>query len=95
MKRRDVFALAGCAVVLPQATSAGGPEINRQRITTAPREPERTLLLFCPEQGGWHTGEWWEGNWVSSAEIELVLEPTHGPTFPTPLRSKNCPGRFA
>src|SRR4051812_46152797 len=26
-------------------------------IATAPTDdPERTLLLFCPEQGGWHTG---------------------------------------
>jgi hypothetical protein len=25
-------------------------------IATAPTDdPERTLLLFCPEQGGWHT----------------------------------------
>lgn len=26
-------------------------------IATAPRETARILLLYCPQQGGWHTGE--------------------------------------
>ena len=53
-------------------------------IGAAPREAGRILLLFCPEQGGWHTGEWWDGRWVSSANIEVVLEPTHWSDVPQP-----------
>jgi hypothetical protein len=30
--------------------------------------PEATYLLWCPEQGGWQTGEWWpvegEEGWI-------------------------------
>src|SRR4051794_2485471 len=31
-----------------------------QQIETAPKVPQRPLLLFCPEQGGWQPGEWVE-----------------------------------
>jgi hypothetical protein len=43
----------------------------------AARIHERTLLLYCPEQGGWQTGEWHHEQrcWVSTADIEVVLEP--------------------
>jgi hypothetical protein len=41
---------------------------------------ERTLLLYCPEQGGWQKGEWCR--WVSTADIETVLEPTHWTEVP-------------
>ena len=27
-------------------------------METAPKEMERTVLLFCPEQDGWQTGRW-------------------------------------
>ena len=49
-----------------------------QPIATAPQIPERTLLLYCPEQGGWQTGEWLDERkcWVSTAAIEECLEPT-------------------
>ena len=51
-------------------------------IETAPREPERTLLLWCPEQGGWHTGEWFDGRWLSSADLTTVLEPFYWTSEP-------------
>ena len=40
-------------------------------------DPERTLLLFCPEQGGWQTGVFFEGRWLDSSTLTEVLEPTH------------------
>src|SRR3954452_24969869 len=47
-------------------------------IATAPTDdPERTLLLFCPEQGGWHTGLFVEGRWLDFATLTLELEPTY------------------
>jgi hypothetical protein len=47
-------------------------------IATAPTDdPERTLLLFCPEQGGWHTGLFFEGRWLDFATLAVALEPTH------------------
>ena len=41
------------------------------------KEPERRVLLFCPEQGGWHTGVRFEGRWLAHISTELVLRPTH------------------
>jgi hypothetical protein len=60
-------------------TEAG---VSTNPVATAPQELERTLLLYCPEQGGWQTGEWCEGRWVSTADIEIVLEPTHWADVP-------------
>jgi hypothetical protein len=40
-------------------------------------DPERTLLLFCPEQGGWQTGVFFEGRWLDFATLTKELEPTH------------------
>ena len=40
-------------------------------------DPERTLLLFCPEQGGWQTGLFFEGRWLDFATTTVELEPTH------------------
>ena len=50
-----------------------------QQMVTAPKEAERPLLLYCPEQAGWQTGKWSEerGRWVSTAAPEMCLEPTH------------------
>jgi hypothetical protein len=81
MKRRDVFALGG-AVALSVGATASQAGARAHPITTAPRETERTILLYCPEQGGWQTGEWCEGRWVSTADIEIVLEPTHWTDVP-------------
>jgi hypothetical protein len=46
-------------------------------MSRAPRIAERTLLLYCREQGGWQTGEWHHEAqcWVSTAAIEEVFEP--------------------
>jgi hypothetical protein len=81
MKRRDVFAIAGGAVALSVGASRAQAAIRAHPIA-APRELERTLLLYCPEQAGWQTGEWLEGRWVSAADIETVLEPTHWADVP-------------
>src|SRR5215207_1349410 len=43
--------------IVADAQKTTGP----QPIETAPREPERTLLLFCPEQAGWQAGQWQHG----------------------------------
>src|SRR4051812_35846578 len=64
------------------------PELHglMQGIREAPTDdPERTLLLFCPEQGGWQTGVFFEGRWVDFATLSETLEPTHfchGPRDP-------------
>jgi hypothetical protein len=65
---------------------SGGKTVGRDAITLpapmpmsrAPRIAERTLLLYCPEQGGWQTGEWHHDRqcWVSTAAIDHVLEAT-------------------
>jgi hypothetical protein len=46
-------------------------------IATAPQEPERTLFLYCPEQGGWQTGEWFQGEWTDTLTRDKTLKPTH------------------
>ena len=53
-------------------------------IDTAPRLSGRVLLLYCPEQGGWQTGEWVKHQrcWVSTAEAMERLEPTHWTEVP-------------
>jgi hypothetical protein len=61
---------------LVRAQDRAGPE----PIATAPREHERSLLLFCPEQGGWHVGQWWgvdRARWVAVVDDAIELEPTH------------------
>jgi hypothetical protein len=53
-------------------------EPRRRPISTAPTDdPERTLLLLCPEQGGWQTGVFFEGRWLDFSTLTEVLEPTH------------------
>lgn len=51
-------------------------------IDTAPKKLERTLLLYCPEQGGWQTGRWVYESWRSTTETELNLGPTHWANLP-------------
>lgn len=51
-----------------------------QRIETALREPDVPLQLFCPDQGGWHYGEWCpvgEPGWVATIDDRNTLYPTH------------------
>jgi hypothetical protein len=60
-----------------------------QLIATAPREPELPLQLFCPDQGGWHVGEWWPTDrprWVAVIDADHELQPTHwAPTLAWPM----------
>jgi hypothetical protein len=53
-----------------------------QEIGTAPKEPATTLLVYCPDAGGWHTAEWWGAKWLDSATLSHELEPTHWTTVP-------------
>jgi hypothetical protein len=47
-------------------------------IDTAPQVGTEVLLLYCPKQGGWQTGEWYSDKkrWVSNMNME-TLHPTH------------------
>ena len=45
-------------------------------IETAPTDDEhRILLLFCPKQGGWHSGCFHRGRWRAKIDIEIELFP--------------------
>ena len=58
-------------------------------MSTAPTDdPERTLLLFCPEQGGWQTGVFFEGRWLDFATLTVELEPAHFTDVPPDPDSK-------
>ncbi|MBM0206526.1 hypothetical protein JNW90_28620 [Micromonospora sp. STR1s_5] len=50
-------------------------------IESAPRSPDTSLMLYCPDQGGWQVGEWWSveepGKWVATIDGSITLEPTH------------------
>ena len=53
-------------------------------IASAPRNGERSLLLYCAKQGGWHTGEWFQGEWTDTLTRGKSLEPTHWTELPEP-----------
>jgi hypothetical protein len=40
-------------------------------------ETDRSYLVFCPEHGGWHVGEWWTidgpGRWVLALDASIEL----------------------
>jgi hypothetical protein len=57
-------------------------ERRPQPIETAPDEAGLVLLLFCPRQGGWHTGEWFQGAWTDALTRGKGLEPTHWADLP-------------
>jgi len=46
-------------------------------IDTAPKVENAPLLLYCPEQGGWHTGFCFGGVWFASIDNSISLEPSH------------------
>lgn len=51
-----------------------------QPIATAPRVPDTSIQLYCPDQGGWHIGEWWpidRPRWVAVIDAERELHPSH------------------
>lgn len=57
-------------------------------IETAPKRIETTILLYCPEQGGWQTGEWWTVDgpprFVATICNDYTLEATHWLPAPDP-----------
>lgn len=56
-----------------------------QDIANAPQREDGPLLLFCPEQGGWHTGVWFRGVWLAYIDTSTRLNPTHWlPMLPEP-----------
>jgi hypothetical protein len=57
-------------------------------IDEAPRDGERTLLLYCPQQGGWHAGEWFRGRWAAAIDQTRTLEPTHWLAGPEPPETR-------
>jgi hypothetical protein len=48
-------------------------------ISSAPRDDrrERSILLYCPDQGGWQAGVWFDGRWTDFATMTVELEPTY------------------
>ena len=52
------------------------PRWTVRPIEAAPQEPERTLLLYCPDQAGWTTGVWFDGRWVSNTGEDELFELT-------------------
>jgi hypothetical protein len=46
-------------------------------IDKAPREEGEPLMLFCPEQGGWHSGTWFEGRWLDFLTLHQELHPSY------------------
>ena len=51
-------------------------ERRPQPIETAPDQTGLVLLLFCPRQGGWHTGEWFHGEWTDALTRGKVFRET-------------------
>src|SRR3954467_11226914 len=53
-------------------------------IETAPHDTdqERPFLLWCPEQGGWQTGMWFNGRWMDSITLSHPLAPTFWTEIP-------------
>jgi len=69
---RELFALAADIV---------RDEKKPQPIESAPKLPNRPLLLYCPNQGGWHIGEWIALRWTDPASWQF-LSPTHWTEMP-------------
>ena len=58
-------------------------DFHASPIETAPKEPSRPILLYCPRQGGWELGRWGINQWISARRAEF-LEPTHWTEAPAP-----------
>jgi hypothetical protein len=61
-------------------------------IATAPATAERELLLYCPEQGGWYTGERLGGKWLLAMNAAQELKPAHWMVAPGPPQREKVPG---
>jgi hypothetical protein len=50
-------------------------------------DTDRSYLVFCPDHGGWHVGQWWTidgpGRWVLAFDVEIELTPSHVLHVPT------------
>jgi hypothetical protein len=46
-------------------------------IETAPQSDDSPILLFSPEQGGWHTGVKFKDIWLAYIDTSIRLRPTH------------------
>lgn len=42
----------------------------------------KAVLLYCPDEGGWLVGVWWEGWWRLSVDPNVILTPTHWAALP-------------
>jgi hypothetical protein len=63
-----------------------------RRIETAPRQQtEVPLLLWCPDQGGWHTGLWFGDRWLDSVALDAELRPKYWLPCPPPPRQHRNP----
>jgi len=51
--------------------------ITEQPIETAPREVNRPLLLYCPEQGGSQIGVWSGSGSLDNLLSYVELSPSH------------------
>jgi hypothetical protein len=67
------------AAELDDECRPAGP--SPRSIETAPQHLNRTLLLYCASEGGWHIGEWVGGRWVDASTLE-VLHPSHWAALP-------------
>ena len=52
---------------------------------------EDLALLYCPEQGGWHTAVFFERRWVDFATMTLELKPTHWLPIQAGFPADPCP----
>jgi hypothetical protein len=76
-------------IVTKQEVRSIDPKIQRIRqawhdsgirplpIAAAPESDDEPLLLFCPDQGGWHTGVCFLGRWLAYYDTSVVLHPSH------------------
>lgn len=54
-----------------------GQSAEARDISTAPQREDEPILLFCPDQGGWHSGIWFRGFWLACIDSSTRLDPTH------------------
>jgi hypothetical protein len=64
--------------------------VSPQPISTAPACDNTPLLLYCLEQGGWHTGVWFLGKWLAYIDTSVVLKPTHWLPLPADPPATEC-----
>jgi hypothetical protein len=80
MMTRNISGQAQSPVSMP--TRFSSEAACPRPIPSAPTDEEQPLLLFCPEQGGWHTGVCFRGIWLAYIDSCTRLSPTHWLPFP-------------